>query len=85
LSPGTTDQQLRVLLDRVQELEAEMKRKDEEIAMLQREVEGQKQAAVTQNDTYKKRSEAMKLQYDQLKEALASEGKCGACERSRYM
>jgi hypothetical protein len=78
MEPSTTpiDLQLRNLLDRVHELEAESKEKDAEIARLREELEKWEQDAPTADETsYKDQFEQMKMQYDQLREALVMEGK----------
>jgi hypothetical protein len=82
--PTTSELQFRALLDRVHELEEANKKKDEEIANLQRQLEQVKprrcsdgDAAPSASDTvfYKTQYERMKLQYEKLKEALAGEAK----------
>jgi hypothetical protein len=84
-SAKTADLQLRALLDRVHELEAQNKKKDEEISSLKRQLEPQndKGRRVSEGDAsgvadtlfYKTQYERIKIQYEKLKEALAGEAK----------
>jgi hypothetical protein len=74
-STATVDLQLRAILDRVHELEAENRQKDAEIGHLREHLARQRAPDELRPDPFRERYEKMKLQYDKLKEALAMEGR----------
>jgi hypothetical protein len=80
----TVELQLRALLDRVHELEADNKKKDDEIAFLRQQLGLPKLRRSSAGDAsnassdalfYKTQYEMMKVQCDKLKEALTGEAK----------
>jgi hypothetical protein len=69
-SAATVERQLRALLDRVHELEAETRQKDAEIAQLREQLARHRAPDDQPPDPFRERCEKMKLQYDKLREDL---------------